>query len=68
MPKTVKFYFNSNTNFGSYLKNPVSENFVFANITYELIIETTNMIKLLKNAINDNISTHLLKKLIECIA
>ena len=37
-PKLSSSISNSQTNFESYLKNPISENFVFANITPEFTL------------------------------
>ena len=57
-PKLSSSISNSNNNLKYYLKNPISDKYVFANSTPELVIETTNMLKTKKSAGDDNISTH----------
>ena len=66
-PRLFSYIPDSNVNFETYLKEPSKENFVFANITPEIILETMSKNKPKNSLGKDNISTKLLKEIIERI-
>jgi hypothetical protein len=57
----------SETSFESYLGDPVDENFIFANITEEIILDTLKLLKSKNSSGHDKISTKLLKEIMPSI-
>ena len=57
----------SNVTFETYLNESLNENIVFANITPEIILETVSKLKPKYSSGKDNISTKLMKEIIDCI-
>ena len=66
-PRFSSYIPDSTNNFETYLKEPFKENFVFANITQEIILETVSKLKPKNSSGKDNISTQLLKEIIDSI-
>ena len=57
----------SETNFESYLGNPLNENFIFANITEEIVLDTLKLLKSKNSSGHDKISTKLMKEIMPSI-
>ena len=62
------YILDSNNNFETCLKEPSNENFVFANITPEIILETVSELNPKNSSGKDNISTKLLKEIVDSIS
>ena len=60
-------YIPDSNNFETYFNEPSEENFVFANITPEIILETGSKLKPKNSSGKDNISTKLLKEIVDSI-
>jgi len=66
-PRLSSYIPESNVTFETYLNESINENLVFANITPEIFLETVSKLKPKKSSGKDNISTKLLKEIIDCI-
>ena len=66
-PRLSSYIPESNVTFETYLNESINENFVFANITPDIILETVSKLKPKNSSGKDNISTKLLKEIIDCI-
>ena len=66
-PRLSSYIPDSNVSFETYLKEPSKENFVFANITPEIILETVSKLKPKNSSGKDNISTKLLMEIVNSI-
>ena len=66
-PKLANAIQETEITFEDYLKNPARENFVFQNLTPEIVLESVKKLKTKNSAGKDNISTKLLKDIIDCI-
>ena len=62
-PRLSSYIPDSNNNFETCIKEPSNENFVFANITPEIILETVSKLKLKNSSGKDNICTKLRKEI-----
>jgi hypothetical protein len=58
----------SNKHFSDYLSPAIEENFIFANVTKEIVLENIRKLKTKNSAGPDDVSTKLLKDIIELIA
>ena len=67
-PRLSSYILDSNNNFETCLKEPSNENFVFANITPEIILETVSELNPKNSSGKDNISTKLLKEIVDSIS
>ena len=63
-PRLSSYIPEFNVTFETYLNESINENFVFANITPEIILETVSKLKPKNSSGKDNISTKLLKEII----
>ena len=65
--KISSYILETNVTFVTYLNAFINETFVFANITPEIILDTVTILKPKNSSGKDNISTKLLKEIIDCI-
>ena len=65
--KISSYILETNVTFVTYLNAFINETFVFANITPEIILDTVSILKPKNSSGKDNISTKLLKEIIDCI-
>ena len=66
-PRLSSYIPDSNNNFETYLKEPSKESFVFANITPEIMLETVSKLEPKNSSGKENISTKLLKEIVDGI-
>ena len=66
-PNLAEKISNPDVNFEDFMPNPTRENFVFANVTPEIIINTLSRLKSKSSSGEDNISTKLMKEIIHII-
>ena len=66
-PRLSSYIPESNVTFETYLNESINKNFVFANITPDIFLETVSKLKPENSSEKDNISIKLLKKIIDCI-
>ena len=66
-PKLVNEIPSSEKHFSTFLKDPVKQDFIFANVTHQAVLECLSRLKSKKSAGNDKISTSLLKEIMPSI-
>ena len=66
-PRLSSYIPESNVTLETCLNESINENFVFANITPKIILETVSKLKPKNSSRKDNIFTKLVKEIIDCI-
>ena len=66
-PKLANEIPSSEKHFSTFLKDPVKQDFIFANVTHQAVLECLSRLKSKKSAGNDKISTSLLKEIMPSI-
>ena len=66
-PKLANEIPSSEKHFSTYLKNPTHQDFIFANVTHQSVLECLSRLKSKKSTGNDKISTSLLKEIMPSV-